>query len=81
MKNKLIIVLLIFIILPLVSCNESSDKEIPDSAPDPISLKKDSRMDQLENMTLDLPEEIRKNILTDIVQYVKYGMKMTSVGC
>lgn len=67
MKNNfIIIILLIFISLPLTSCNRNSDEEIPDSVPAPISSKEDYRMELLESMTLDLPEGIRKAILADI---------------
>ena len=66
MKNKLIIILLIFIILPLSSCRGNSNEEISDSDLAPISSKEDSRMELLESMTLELPEEIRKSILNDI---------------
>lgn len=66
MKKNFIIILLIFIILPLSSCRENSNKELSDSNLAPVPSKEESRMELLKSMTLDLPEEIRKSILTDI---------------
>ena len=66
MKNKLIIVLLIFILLPITSCNGSSDKEEIVSIQTPLPSKEDSQMLLLEKLTLNLPEEIRKTILDDV---------------
>ncbi len=70
MKNKLIIVLLIFIILPLTSCSGESDKEIPDSVPAQVPSKEDSRMEQLKSITLDLPEGIRNVIMADTAGFL-----------
>ncbi len=66
MKTKMIIILLIFTILPLTSCNGNSDKEKTDSIQTPLPSKEDSQMLLLEKLTLDLPEEIRKAILDDV---------------
>lgn len=66
MKNKLIIVLLVFIFLPLTSCNGNSDKEKTVSIQTPLPSKEDSRMLLLDKLTLDLPEDIRKAIFDDV---------------
>ena len=66
MKKKLIIILVIFIVLPMTSCNGNSDKEKNDSIESPLPSKEDSQMSLLENLTLNLPEDIRKNILDDV---------------
>ena len=66
MKKKLFIILLVFILLPLTSCNGNSDKEKTVSIQTPLPSKEDSQMLQLEKLTLDLPEEIRKIIFDDI---------------
>ncbi len=66
MKNKLIIILLIFIILPITSCNGSTDNGKTDSVQTPVPSKEDNRMSLLGNLTLDLPEEIKKAILDNV---------------
>ena len=76
MKNKLIIILLIFIILPLNSCGGTSNEEVSDSNLAPVPSKEESRMELLESMTLDLPEGIRKVILRDIDGFL---MQISSV--
>ena len=66
MKKKLFIILLVFILLPLTSCNGNSDKEKTDSIQSPLPSKKDSQMLLLEKLTLDMPKEIRNTILADV---------------
>lgn len=66
MKNKLIIILLIFIILPITSCNGSANTGKTESLQTPVPSKEDIRMSHLENLISDLPEEIKKAILNDV---------------
>ena len=66
MKKKLIIISLVFILLPLTSCNGNSDKEETVSIQTSPPVVEDSRMLMLEKLTLNLPEKIQDSILSDI---------------
>lgn len=70
MKNKLIIILLIFIILPLGSCRGNSNKAKTDFSQTAILNEEESEMELLESITLNLPEVIRNSILIDIDDFL-----------
>ncbi len=66
MKKKLISILLVFILVPITSCNGNSGKGKIVSTQVPIPSKEDSRILLLEKLTLNLPEKIQDSILSDI---------------
>ena len=70
LKYRKSLVLLVIMMIISASCGGSSEGNPGDSAPSETVLLKDSRMELLEKITLDLPENIRQAIFTDIDGFI-----------